>query len=119
MKYNYNINYNEELNKIKNNSFDKFIEIYKKEISNIDIYKYLIENFENEYCKIYKIYHYFDSKDHIINSSMNEANEIMNLLKETNFSENTFNQINEEIKVKINFINKNKNNNKKNFFFFI
>lgn len=96
MKYDFEIDYKKELDQIKNDSFDKFIKRYKKELLNIN--SYLIERFENKYCKLYK----FSSltEKNAIEKSLKEAKEIINLLNETKFSNNKYNIISKDIKVK-------------------
>eukprot|EP00833_Pecoramyces_ruminatium_P009956 jgi/Orpsp1_1/1183988/evm.model.c7180000087531.1 len=94
MKYDFEIDYKKELDQIKNDSFDKFIKRYKKELLNIN--SYLIERFENKYCKLYK----FSSltEKNAIEKSLKEAKEIINLLNETKFSNNKYNIISKDIK---------------------
>lgn len=101
MEYDYEINFKEDLKEIKNDSFNKFIKLLKKEILNQenDIENLLLQHFENHYCKFYKVHQLMKTKENIMNESIEEAQNIIQLLSETKFSEDKFKTINEDIKI--------------------
>jgi len=101
MEYHYEIDFKKDLKEIKSESFDKFIKIIRKEIfnKNNNIEKILLQHFENRYCKFYKVHRLIKRKEDIMNESIEEARNIIQLLAETKFSEEKFKSINDDIEI--------------------
>jgi len=91
--------YKENIQKIRNDSFNNFILLFKNEINNKDygIENYLISHFENSNYKLQRI---FKSKEYIINENIKNTRDIVKLISKVHLPYKVYRNIEKDIKVK-------------------
>ena len=97
-EYGYEKFFKENIQEIKNDSFNKFITLFKKEIINEDhdIKRYLISRFEKSNFIFQSLY---NSKENIINKNIKDTQNIVELISKVRLSSKVFKDIEKDIKV--------------------